>query len=120
MIGRFQNIRPIFKPLLIIGGVIMAGVLALLFGLFIMLLWNWLMPTIFELPEITYWQAWGIAVLAHLLFKAGAGRHGNDYHSHSKDYFWKRRFKDKIAHSFDESPEEETDAGNGADVENRE
>jgi len=32
-------------------------------------LWNWLMPDIFELKVITFWQAWGINFLAGLLFK---------------------------------------------------
>ena len=42
---------------------------AFLAGLFIMLLWNWLMPMIFGLTEITYWQGWGISFLCGLLFK---------------------------------------------------
>ncbi len=38
-------------------------------GIAVMLLWNWLLPTLFGLPEITYWQAVGLFVLCHLLFK---------------------------------------------------
>jgi len=34
-----------------------------------MLLWNWLMPTIFSLPEITFWQSGGIILLSAILFK---------------------------------------------------
>jgi len=34
----------------------------------IMLLWNWLMPDIFQLPEITYWQAAGLFILSRILF----------------------------------------------------
>lgn len=30
--------------------------------------WNWVMPEVFGLPVITYWQAWGITVLADVLF----------------------------------------------------
>lgn len=30
--------------------------------------WNWVMPEVFGLPVITYWQAWGIAILADILF----------------------------------------------------
>jgi hypothetical protein len=40
-----------------------------------MLLWNWLMPAIFGLPLLSYWQATGILVLARLLF-GGIGHHG--------------------------------------------
>ena len=38
-------------------------------GLFVMWLWNWLMPVIFGLGAITYWQGWGISFLCGLLFK---------------------------------------------------
>jgi len=52
----------IMIALLIIGG------LALL-GLVTMLLWNWLMPDIFGLKTITYWQAWGLLLLSFILLK---------------------------------------------------
>ena len=37
-------------------------------GLFVMLLWNWLMPEIFGLSVIGYWQGLGLALLGRLLF----------------------------------------------------
>ena len=43
---------------------------AVLFGLPLMLLWNWLMPQIFYLDEITFWQAVGLNFLSSLLFKS--------------------------------------------------
>lgn len=52
----------------IIVGVLVAGLFALLIGVLIMALWNWLMPEIFGLGAITYWQGFGIALLAKLLF----------------------------------------------------
>jgi len=45
----------------------------------VMLLWNWLMPAIFGLVSIGFWQALGILVLCRLLFgRFGFGgiRHG--------------------------------------------
>jgi hypothetical protein len=45
------------------------AVAALLFGLPLMLLWNWLMPVIFGLPTITFWQAVGLNFLSSTLFK---------------------------------------------------
>ncbi len=47
------------------------GILALLFlfGWVVMLLWNWLMPGIFGLTTLSYWQAWGLLILSSLLFK---------------------------------------------------
>ena len=57
------------KILLGIGfGILGIGLLAL-FGLFVMLLWNWLMPEIFGLKQLNYWQAWGLLVLCWILFK---------------------------------------------------
>jgi hypothetical protein len=44
-------------------------------GVLVMLLWNWLMPTVFGLKAISFWQAWGLLVLSRLLF-AGFGGHG--------------------------------------------
>jgi hypothetical protein len=66
------------KGLTIIGWVIL-GILgmaafALVFGYVVMLLWNWLMPGIFGLVAIGFWQAVGIVILAKLLF-GGFGSH---------------------------------------------
>ena len=43
--------------------------LALLIGGPLWLLWNWLIPTIFGLPHITFWQAVGLNLLSSILFK---------------------------------------------------
>lgn len=34
----------------------------------VMLLWNWLMPVIFGLGAITFWQAFGLMILSGMLF----------------------------------------------------
>ena len=44
------------------------SLVCLLLGLPLMLLWNWLMPIIFGLPEISFWQAVGLNLLASILF----------------------------------------------------
>jgi len=36
---------------------------------FTMLLWNWLMPELFKLATVTYWQACGLTGLSSILFK---------------------------------------------------
>jgi len=52
-----------------IGFVILGiGFLALC-GWVVMLLWNWLMPDIFGLKPLNYWQAWGLLILCSILFK---------------------------------------------------
>lgn len=44
------------------------GLVIMFTGYSIMFLWNWLMPTIFDLPTITFWQSIGLQVLTYLLF----------------------------------------------------
>ena len=53
--------------ILLVVGILMLAVI--LFGAPLMLLWNWLMPTIFGLPEIGFLQACGLQLLATILFK---------------------------------------------------
>jgi hypothetical protein len=74
----------------IILGIIGFTALAFLFGAVAMWLWNWLMPAIFGLGVITYWQAVGLAVLGRLLF---GGMHHGGPHSRGKHNFgpWKHR-----------------------------
>ncbi len=48
-----------------IGGIVLY---ALLTAIPLMLLWNWLMPMIFGLVKIGFWQALGLALLARLIF----------------------------------------------------
>jgi hypothetical protein len=57
----------------IVIAVIGAGVfvfMGLLYALPVMWLWNLLMPHLFELPAIDFWEALGIVVLSGLLFKS--------------------------------------------------
>ncbi len=41
-------------------------------------LWNWLMPTIFGIKAVTFWQAWGINLLAGILFKSFSSSTNNE------------------------------------------
>ena len=43
--------------------------LSVIFAFPVMLLWNWMMPEIFHLPRIGFWQAWGLMFLSSLLIK---------------------------------------------------
>ena len=47
--------------------------IAFLVGYIVMRLWNWLMPELFDLPTVTYWQAVGVLVLAKIIFGFGGG-----------------------------------------------
>jgi hypothetical protein len=51
-------------------------VAATVFGFAVMWLWNRLMPEIFGLHAIGFWQALGLVVLSKILFGGFHGRHG--------------------------------------------
>lgn len=57
-----------FETFAAIIGVI--AIVIVILGYPLMLLWNWLMPFIFGLPEITFWQAIGLNLLSTILFKS--------------------------------------------------
>jgi hypothetical protein len=108
----FKKFRPLVHIPMIIGGITIIFALSLLFGLFVQLLWNWLMPVIFiNLPHITYWQAWGLLILCHILFKFGGhpfGHHKTHRHYHDKE--WKEKFKERFREKFntdENNPEKE-------------
>ncbi len=61
--------------MIIFGGIIVIGFIAL-FGYVAMWLWNALMPAIFGLTAITYWQAVGLLLLAKLFFGGFEGGRG--------------------------------------------
>ena len=73
-------------------GLFFAALFALVFGFVVKWLWNWLMPTLFGLGVITYWQAFGIVLLAKLLFGGFGGHHRNNHDRfHPKPYDkWRR------------------------------
>ncbi len=58
--------------IIIFGAIAITG-LVILFGFIIMWLWNWLMPDIFGLTTITYWQAVGIFILFKILLGGCGG-----------------------------------------------
>jgi hypothetical protein len=67
---------------------VILGILALvLFGLVVMALWNWLMPALFGLRIIGFWQALGLVVLCKILF--------GGLHSHGRHGHWRGRMKDR-------------------------
>jgi len=54
-------------------GILLVGFIA---GEAVKLLWNWLMPPLFGLGQLTYWKALGLLALCRILF-GGTGRHGS-------------------------------------------
>lgn len=91
--GRTRKILRIIGMVCV--GVIFAVLFALVFGFLVKWLWNVLMPELFGLPQITYWQAFGIVVLAKLLFGSfGSKDHAHDHWSRHPGPFdkWHARF----------------------------
>lgn len=72
----WEDLHLALKVLMVLGGIVLAAGLLFLFGFVVMHLWNWLMPEIFGLKTVTYWQAWGLLVLSCILLK-GWGRPGS-------------------------------------------
>ena len=59
-------------PLAILGGIVFIGI----GGVVVQALWNWLVPPIIGLREVTFWQALGLLALCRILF-GGSGRRGH-------------------------------------------
>lgn len=58
-------------------GVVFAVIFALVFALFVQFIWNAVMPELFGLNTVNFWQAFGIIILAKLLF-GGFGHNTHD------------------------------------------
>ncbi|MGA2608473.1 MAG: hypothetical protein ABSH01_13590 [Terriglobia bacterium] len=61
---------------------------ATVFSFVVMWLWNWLMPVIFGLHAISFWQALGLLVLSKILFSGFRGRPGFAMH-------WRQRMMER-------------------------
>lgn len=93
--------RALHFILKLLGGLTLAALVAGLFGIVVQHLWNWLMPTLFHLPSVTFWQAAGLVLLGRLLFGNVGGHHG---HGKKKWRKWKH-----LSHC----KEEDRQCGNG-------
>lgn len=90
-------------PRMLFGGIFFFFTSILVFGYLVMLLWNVLIPQIFHITAISYWQAIGLLVLCKILFVGF--RHPNHRHFgfgwDNADRFrrrkeWFRKFEEKI------------------------
>lgn len=68
----------------VILGIIAAAGFAILFGFIIMWLWNAIMPDIFGLTEISYWQGVGLLLLSKILIGGFGGGNGSGHKKSSK------------------------------------
>lgn len=73
---------------------VMAIVFIFAIGWITMILWNWLVPELFNGPIISYWQAMGLLLLSKIL--TWGFSKGYHYRRDNTPY-WKKRFTDKFA-----------------------
>jgi len=84
-----RKTRNIAKVILLV--LIFMPLALFVFGQIVLHLWNWLIPALFHLPAITFWQGLGLLVLSWLFFGGlrGSGpRSGYRHH-------WRRRMQDR-------------------------
>jgi hypothetical protein len=68
-------------------GIAVVGVLAAaLLGFVVMSLWNWLLPALFGMKAVSYWQAMGLLILSRILL-GGFHRHHRPSFHHRKRMF---------------------------------
>ena len=67
---RMHGVSRVLQILLM---VVLAGTI---FSFAVMWLWNWLMPALFGLHAISFWQALGLLILSKILFSGFHGRPG--------------------------------------------
>ncbi|NQV15940.1 hypothetical protein HQ531_10825 [bacterium] len=60
-----------------------------------MLLWNWLIPTIFNGPSISYLQAIGLLVLSKILLSGGPGKRHHGHHCSNHSH-WKEHLRERM------------------------
>ena len=75
-------------PLAIVGVPIVIALFVMVGGGIVMLLWNWLLPPLFGLPQITLLQGFGLLMLCRILFGGfggGGGGAGSSKHMSRKD-----------------------------------
>ena len=70
---------------MVFAGVAFAVLFAFVFGLVVQYLWNFIMPDLFGLKAITYWQAFALVILAKIFFGAlGSHAGGHHFNGHPK------------------------------------
>lgn len=91
---------------------IFAGLAIAAFGTVTMLLWNWLIPSLFAGPIITFCEALGILLLSKILFggwKGCWGCHSHCYggNCHSgKHAYWKNKMEKRMQNMTPEEREQ--------------
>lgn len=75
-------------------------------GLVVMSLWNWLIPTLFSGPSVSFWQALGILLLSKILFGSHGGA-GERKHKKGSWDKWRHEAHDRMKHTGDLASEDD-------------
>lgn len=75
--------------------VIFGFLMVILFGVVTQFLWNFVMPDIFGLPVINFWQGLALFLLAKLIFGFGGG--GGKKWGGNGSHQWKRQWAEKYS-----------------------
>ena len=89
-----RRIWIVIAPLAILG-ILLLGFIG---GEVVLHLWNWLLPSIFGVRPITFWQALGMLALCRILF-GGFGLHGSG-RSRSRNPEERERFRQAVRNRF--------------------
>src|SRR5919201_5349245 len=79
-----------FWPFMVVKVLVFLTIAVVVFGQAVHYLWNALMPGLFGLPTVTFWQAVGLLVLSWLLFGGWRGFRGPGRGRH-----WQRRMMER-------------------------
>ncbi len=87
------------KGLMFLGYGLFAIAIMALMAFVTMLLWNWLVPELFNGPVITFLQSLGLLALLKLLtgFSGMGGKKWSSSSHHAKKQMWKQKWDEKMA-----------------------
>lgn len=60
-------------------------------GFVVQWLWNWLVPGLFGLRQLTIWEALGLLALSRILFGGWGRGGGGSHHRSRRGEWWKKR-----------------------------
>jgi len=99
-IRRFRKWRYMI-PAAIVAAPVFLALFVLVGGGIVMLLWNWLLPPLFDWPRITVWQGFGLLALCRILFGGfGGSRGGGHQRSQHISQADRERFQERMRERF--------------------
>jgi|SRR5688572_6705505 hypothetical protein len=91
-------------PAVLVGAPVFIALFVVVTGGLVMLLWNWLLPSLFGWPEITLLQGFGLLALGRILFGGfgGGGGHSKNMTPEERERF-RQRMRERFCRPSDES-----------------